>query len=131
MVISSACSTREPEGPALKPALLKRRADFAAILEALYSPEPDATKWAQEAVAATSDIFTGPLGVSLIAVAHGDDHAGASVLLGVSSSEVIDGVLEWTRKTMGEMPREAFRTLYYPGQPIVTHLELEKRLSAE
>ena len=65
--------------------LLRKRADFVSVLEAIYAPDRDDVAWAQQAVEVLETTFEASLGIGIHVVAHDADFRAARLLLGYAT----------------------------------------------
>jgi hypothetical protein len=55
------------------PSIVRAGTDFISVVEALYHPEPDTTRWAGDLLVAIGGVVEAPRGLGMGAVAHEDN----------------------------------------------------------
>lgn len=106
------------------------RADWGAVLEAVYAPIRDEQEWTEAVhLAAKRLVFPDAAGVGFSIVAHGPhcEHARFEA----TAMDDLAGKLtvpEWGLDVLGV---EGVRRYFYPSGPLATHLEIERSVPTE
>ncbi|WP_437959466.1 LuxR C-terminal-related transcriptional regulator [Sorangium sp. So ce119] len=111
------------------PSIVRAGTDFISVLEALYQPEPDTTRWAGDLLVAIGGVVEAPRGLCMGVVAHEDDYENPAFMFSAVSEPSLMAISDRSKIAMAN--REVFRAAYYPGRPVVTHSEVAATLTEE
>ena len=117
--------TSRAGGPVVRP-----RADWIGVLDAVYSATPDDATWARELTTALTPVFEASEGVTLMGVTHDANCTRGDLFLIESSWNRGLAAAERERDFSGLGP-EGFRAFFYPPIMVSSHSELEVDLSPE
>ncbi len=107
--------------------LVRKRADLVQVLEVMYAPEPDASRWIGNVLQALQAILVSELGAGMGIIAHTPGFANpALVAAGVSRGLGTS----FTLAAIERLPPDELRTSFYPGARFATHRDTEPMLSS-
>jgi DNA-binding NarL/FixJ family response regulator len=112
-------------------ALLKSRADLIGILDAAYAAEADVNVWARDVCAALGSCVEGAQQAGLLALAHGDDFAEASVVFSGGTDPAWAERSLKTGEAAGALQPAMVQAFFYPGPACITTSELEAGFGQE
>lgn len=107
--------------------ILRARADWLGILDAVYGATAASDRWAKEVVDAASRVFGACEGVSLFALRHDDQCRVTDRLFLASSWQGGEQALR-REGDFSAGGREMFRAFFYPPIMVASHAELEVTL---
>lgn len=118
------------------PSIVQTNADFISVIEALYQPEPDMSRWTGDVMNAIGGVVIAPLGLVLGVLAHEDDFSNGEIMFSVSSDPLVARIMnrfDMSDDNLGISMRDPdiFRAAYYPAQPVRSHSEIATKLTGQ
>lgn len=109
--------------------VLRKRADWLAVLDAVYAPHDDEAIWISDLLDAFKPVFTCSDGVGLVAIEHDPDCRNVRV---VANAPPVGSTLgsRDDLEALGAFSRRAVRTIFYPPIMTTSHSELEGLLDS-
>lgn len=107
--------------------MLRRNADWAAVIEAIHRPDGPDEAWGRGVVEATSSILHGVIGLGLIVIQHAPDCTTAETPLRILPDRYAP-FFQSDEGTLAGLGMNGFKSYLYPAYPVGTHLEIERGL---
>jgi DNA-binding NarL/FixJ family response regulator len=123
--------------------IVRDGADFVAVLEAMYRPEPDDHRWAHGLFAALAGVVPTAHAHGLGAIAHAPDFTSVALVLGATSGrspthvDQLDAIdlpdefskahVDGVKLSVGDL----LRATWYPGRAVETHSEFGAALTGD